>query len=84
MECHWELKCEPSIVILQFIITSDSLDVKVSADIVVIFDPAMLMALTVMVYLLSSLRFLRVYIIMVPSVIFSVTAPPPSKHLLMV
>ena len=51
MEFHWELKCEPCrySYFTEFIIASDSLDVKVSADIVAIFDPAKLMALTVMV-----------------------------------
>ena len=57
-------------------------DVKVSAIIVAIADPAVLMALTVMVYLLSSLRSLRVCDVMEPSEMVSVRDVPRVEHLL--
>ena len=60
-------------------------EVEVSAIIVSIVDPAMLMALTVMVYLLSSLRSLRVCDLMEPSEMVSVRgAPCGAEHLLTV
>ena len=58
---------------------------KVSAAIVPIVDPGVLMALTVMVYLLSSLRPLRVCDLMEPSEMVSVrSAPCGAEHLLTV
>ena len=60
-------------------------EVCVSAIVVASVDPAVLMALTVMVYLLSSLRFLRVCDLMEPSEIVCVHgAPCGAEHLLMV
>ena len=60
-------------------------EVEVSAIIVSIVDAAVLMALTVMVYLLSSLRSLRVCDLMEPSEMVSVRgAPCGAEHLLTV
>ena len=58
--------------------------VKVSAVFIAIVDPAVLMALKVMVYLLSSLRSLRVCDLMEPSEMVTVIGPPASEHTLMV
>ena len=58
--------------------------VKVSAVFIAIVDPAVLMALTVMVYLLSSLRPLRVCDLMEPTEMVSVNGPPAPEHLFMV
>ena len=58
--------------------------VKVSAVCTAIVDPAVLMTLTVMVYLLSSLRSLSVCDLMEPSEMVSVNGPPAPEHLLMV
>ena len=61
-------------------------DVPVSAiDVITIVVPTMLMARTVMMYLLSSLRSLRVYDLVEPSEIVSVRgAPCGAEHLLTV
>ena len=60
-------------------------DVKVLAIIVAVVDPRVLLALTVMVYLLSSLRSLRVCDLMEPSEMVSVRgAPCGAEHLLTV
>ena len=56
----------------------------VSPVISAIADPAVLMALTVMVYLLSSLRPSRVSGITEVPVMSTVSGPPVSKHLLTV
>ena len=54
-----------------------------SAVVLAIADPAMLVALTEMVYMLSSLRSLRVYDLMEPSEMVSVRgAPCGAEHLL--
>ena len=58
--------------------------VKVSAVCTAIVDPAVLMALTLIVYLLSSLRSLRVCDLMEPSEMVTVNGPPVSEHPLMV
>ena len=58
-------------------------EVCVSAIVISIVDPAVLMALTVMVYLLSSLRSLRVCDLMEPEMV-TVNGPPAPEHLLMV
>ena len=60
-------------------------EVCVSAIVVPIVDPAVLMALRVMVYVLSSLRPLRVCALMEPSEMVSVRgAPCGAEHLLTV
>ena len=52
--------------------------------VIAIVDPAVLMALTVMVYLLSSLRSLSVCDLMEPSEMVTVEVPPVSKQVLTV
>ena len=60
-------------------------DVNVSAIIVSIVDPSLLKALTMMVYLLSSLSPLRVCDLMEPSEMLSVRGVPcGAEHLLTV
>ena len=56
---------------------------KVFPVVVEFVDPAVLMALTVMMYLLSSLRPLRVCDLIEPEMV-SVNGPPAPEHLLMV
>ena len=63
-------------------VCSELPEVCVSAIVVAIVDPAVLMAVTVIVYLLSSLRFLRVYGITVFPGMVTVSGSPISKHLL--
>ena len=57
---------------------------EVLAVTVAFVDPAVLMALTVMVYLLSSLRPVRVTDLTEPLVMLDLGSPPISEHLLTV
>ena len=82
---HWVLVIKEISTILRFKKLLVLPDVKVLAIIVSIADPRALMALTVMVYLLSSLRSVSVCDLMEPSEMVSVRgAPCGAEHLLTV